>query len=77
MRQLKDFQLSELKPNTKYILAVDKKLTIKEFNVFKKELDKWLQESSADKNSFLFIQDATIVELPSRNPLPKLRKIRK
>jgi hypothetical protein len=71
---IKDFSLSELKPNTKYILAVDRELTVKEFNVFKNELDKWLKDTKVDHDSFLFIQNATVVELPTR---PKKKKVTK
>ena len=74
MKTIKDFQLSELKPNTKYILAVDRELSTKEFNVFKTELDKWLQDTKVDHDSFLFIQNATIVELPTK---PKKKQTKK
>jgi hypothetical protein len=74
MKKVKDFQLSELKPKTRYILAIDSPLTVKEFNVFKSELDQWLAESNVDKNSFLFIQNATVVELPTRSAVNKAKK---
>ena len=69
--KLKDFDIHQLKPDTKYILAVERHLTIQEFQAFKKELDHWLQDTDVSPNSFLFIQNATVVELPTK---PKKEK---
>lgn len=64
--KIKDFDITQLKPNTKYILAVDQTLTNKQFVAFKKELDKWLKGTEVSEDSFLFIMNATVVELPTR-----------
>lgn len=69
--KLKDFSINELKPDTKYILAVDQTLTNKQFVAFKKELDRWLKDTTVSENSFLFIMNGTVIELPTR---PKKKK---
>lgn len=72
--KLKDFNINELKPNTKYILCVDQQLSKPAFNAFKKELDKWLKDADVSFDSFLFLMNATIVELPTK---PKTKKGKK
>lgn len=72
--KIKDFDITQLKPDTKYILAVDQQLTNKQFVSFKKELDKWLKGTEVSHDSFLFIMNATVVELPTK-PKKKTSKI--
>lgn len=72
--KFKDFDITQLKPETKYILAVDQQLSKPGFNAFKKELNKWLQGTAVSYDSFLFLMNATVVELPTK---PKEKKIKK